>query len=114
MMARGDRREPIVRDEEDRRTFLRTLGEACERAGFGVHACAELRSTAKGDWRKGVLAALIQKETTVRLDWISETMRMGERSSCCRTIRRTREMMQRRKDWIEATRKIREMSISHD
>ena len=38
VMARGDRREPIVRDEEDRRTFLRTLGEGCERAGFGVHA----------------------------------------------------------------------------
>jgi REP-associated tyrosine transposase len=38
VMARGDRREPIVRDDEDRRTFLRTLGEACERAGFRVHA----------------------------------------------------------------------------
>ena len=62
----------------------------------------------------GVSQALIQKETTVRLDWISETMRMGERSSCCRTIRRTREMMQRRKDWIEVTRNIRGMSISHD
>ena len=38
VMARGDRREEIVRDDEDRRTFLRTLGEASERAGFRVHA----------------------------------------------------------------------------
>ena len=28
VMARGDRREAIVRDDGDRRTFVRTLGEA--------------------------------------------------------------------------------------
>lgn len=38
VMARGNRRESIVFDDTDRRTFLRTLGEACERAGFRVHA----------------------------------------------------------------------------
>jgi hypothetical protein len=78
-------------------------------AHFAV-SLAELRSAAKGDWRKGVLAALMQKETSVRLDWISEAMRMGQRSSCCRTIRLTREMIPRRNEWIEATEKIREMS----
>jgi hypothetical protein len=34
----GDRREPIVKDDDDRRTFVGTLGEACERAGFRIHA----------------------------------------------------------------------------
>ncbi len=38
VMSRGDRREDIFLDEEDRRRFLRTLGEACERAGWRVHA----------------------------------------------------------------------------
>lgn len=38
VMARGDRREAIVVDEEDRRMFVRTLGQACLRAGFRVHA----------------------------------------------------------------------------
>jgi REP element-mobilizing transposase RayT len=125
VMARGDQREPIVRDDEDRRTFLRTLGEACERAGFGVHAYTLMTNhyhllleTKEPNLSRGMgwlqNAFTIQKETTVRLDWISETMRMGERSSCCRTIRRTREMMQRRKDWIEVTEKIRGMSTSHD
>jgi putative transposase len=38
VMARGDRREAIVFDDEDRRTFLGTLGQACERSGFRVHA----------------------------------------------------------------------------
>ena len=38
VMARGDRRELIIRDDEDRRTFVRTLGEDCARAGFRVHA----------------------------------------------------------------------------
>ena len=38
VMARGDRREAIVRDDKDRRTFLRALGEACQREGFRLHA----------------------------------------------------------------------------
>jgi putative transposase len=35
---RGDRREPIVLSEGDRAAFVRTLGEACLRAGWRVHA----------------------------------------------------------------------------
>ena len=38
VMARGDRREAIVRDDPDRETFVRTLAEASERSGFRVHA----------------------------------------------------------------------------
>jgi REP element-mobilizing transposase RayT len=38
VMARGNRRGDIVFDDEDRRTFVRTLGEACKRAGFRIHA----------------------------------------------------------------------------
>jgi len=37
-MARGNRRENIFLDDEDRGFFLRTLGEACERTGWRVHA----------------------------------------------------------------------------
>ena len=37
-MARGDRRESIVRDDEDRQRFISTLGEACGRTGFLVPA----------------------------------------------------------------------------
>ncbi len=38
VMSRGDRRETIFLDDEDRKGFLRTLGEACERAGWEVLA----------------------------------------------------------------------------
>ena len=38
VMSRGDRKEEIFWDDEDRRQFLRTLGEACERACWQVHA----------------------------------------------------------------------------
>jgi REP element-mobilizing transposase RayT len=38
VMSRGDRKENIFLDDEDRRRFLRTLGEVCERAGWRVHA----------------------------------------------------------------------------
>lgn len=37
-MNRGDRREPIVRDDADRDRFLATLGEACGKTGWQVHA----------------------------------------------------------------------------
>src|SRR5271165_4861998 len=38
VMNRGDRREPIFQDDEDRRRFLSTLGEACGKTGWQVHA----------------------------------------------------------------------------
>ena len=37
-MSRGDRREAIFREDKDRELFLKTLGEACQKAGFQVHA----------------------------------------------------------------------------
>jgi hypothetical protein len=38
VLDRGDRREAIFRDAEDRERFLATLGEACARTGWRVHA----------------------------------------------------------------------------
>ena len=38
VMARGNRREDIVRDDDDRKCFVETLGEACAMAGWRVHA----------------------------------------------------------------------------
>jgi REP element-mobilizing transposase RayT len=38
LMARGDRREPIVYNDGDRKVFVRTLAQACERSGWEVFA----------------------------------------------------------------------------
>jgi len=38
VMNRGDRREEIFRDNEDRQRFLATLGETCAKTGWQVHA----------------------------------------------------------------------------
>ena len=38
VLDRGDRREAIYGDDEDRRAFLGTLEEACQRTGWRVHA----------------------------------------------------------------------------
>ena len=38
VMNRGDRREAIFRDDKDRLLFIETLGEACGKAGWQVHA----------------------------------------------------------------------------
>jgi putative transposase len=38
VMNRGDRRESIYEDDEDRSLFLETLGEACQKTDWEVHA----------------------------------------------------------------------------
>ena len=38
VLNRGDRREPIFRDELDHRRFLATLGETCAKTGWQIHA----------------------------------------------------------------------------
>ena len=38
VMNRGDRREAIFLDDEDCKKFIATLGEACEKTGWQVHA----------------------------------------------------------------------------
>lgn len=38
VMNRGDRREPIIHDETDAELFIETLGEACEKTQWLVHA----------------------------------------------------------------------------
>ena len=38
VMSRGDRREAIFLDDADRSEYLRTLGEACEKTAWQVHA----------------------------------------------------------------------------
>jgi len=38
VLDRGDRRGAIFKDDADRRRFLETLGEACARTGWRVHA----------------------------------------------------------------------------
>ena len=40
--SRGDRREDIYRDDEDRGTWLGVLGEVCERFNWRVHAYCEM------------------------------------------------------------------------
>ncbi len=38
LLDRGDRQEPIVRDDVDRECFVATLGQACMRTGWRVHS----------------------------------------------------------------------------
>jgi putative transposase len=38
VMNRGDRREPIFRGDADRQRFIATLGEACAKTDWQVHA----------------------------------------------------------------------------
>jgi hypothetical protein len=47
----------------------------------------------KGDWRKRLLAAMVQKETTMRLDRISDQLNMGTRAGTCRLAAESRKRL---------------------
>jgi hypothetical protein len=72
-----------------------------------------LRRAACNDWRKGLLAEAIQAETTVRLDWIRERLHMGDRSYCCRLVRRTRDQLPENAEWQKLRVQIVEMPRNH-
>jgi REP element-mobilizing transposase RayT len=38
VISRGDRREPIFKDDSDRERLLETLAEACQKTGWQIHA----------------------------------------------------------------------------
>jgi hypothetical protein len=60
---RGDRREPIFRDDSDRRLFSETFGQACAKTDWQVRAYGHLTS-----------------ETTMTLTWIAGRLRMGTKA----------------------------------
>ena len=44
VMNRGDRKEDIFVDDPDRQRFLETLGEACQKTGWQIHAFCLMRN----------------------------------------------------------------------
>jgi hypothetical protein len=91
------------------------LGQSLQQAARSSEvSLAELRDEAKSDWRKPLLAELVQSQTIMRLDWIRQTLNMGDRSSCCRLIRQTRQALPERREWSRIRKQIVEMSKKHD
>ena len=39
VMNRGDQREQVFKDDDDRQRFLSTLAEACRKTEWQLHAC---------------------------------------------------------------------------
>jgi len=106
--ANGYTGEDVAAHAEERAS--RILKSGLEYFAIGE---SELEEMARSDWRKGIIAGLIQQETTTRLDWISERLKMGVRSGCCRTIGQTRQEMEARKDWQQAHDEILKKSTFH-
>ena len=81
VMNRGDRRERIFLDDLDRRKFLATLGEACQKTGWQVHAYCLMRNPGAdyGAARQETAvqkAERVVKEEMERLGWDEEALRV--------------------------------------
>jgi hypothetical protein len=70
------------------------VAETLATAGWGYFGWndEDLGDLPKGQ-RKALLASLIQRETTVPLDWTSARLRMGVRAVACRSIKRKTNRM---------------------
>jgi hypothetical protein len=99
-MNRGDRKEATFRDDSDRSLFLDTLGEACAKTDWQVHAYClmnnhflvgeelkqrrwkqePLKQRPNGDVEKVKIAERLRCETTMTLAWIAEQLRMGTKT----------------------------------
>jgi len=89
-MSHGDRGETIFLDDQDRERFLETLGEACSKTGWRVHAYGlmlnhfhlvvetqEPNLVVGMKWLLSEIARRLRKETTMTLKWIAEALHMG-------------------------------------
>ena len=85
VMNRGNQREDIFRDDQDRQKFLSTLGEACAKTEWHLRKEIErlgwdedqLRARRKGHRSKVMLARRLRQETTMTLKWIAARLQMG-------------------------------------
>jgi len=61
VMSHGDCLEPIFKDDPDRERFVSTLGEACAKTGWQVHA-------------------LCLMDNHLHLEWIASRLHMGTKT----------------------------------
>jgi REP element-mobilizing transposase RayT len=86
-MSRGGRQEPIFRDDEDRQKFIATLGEACAKTGWQVHALWLMRNhfhlvleTPEGNlvagmkWFLGTYTGRFNREALKRRRWTEKDL----------------------------------------
>jgi REP element-mobilizing transposase RayT len=80
-MSRGDRQEPILKDDQDRLRFLDTLAEACEKTAWQVHAYCLMRN-------HFLVVEKPQPNLVAGMKWFLGTYNSGSegcRSDSCRT-----------------------------
>ena len=68
----------------------------------------------KGDWRKGIVAELIQQRALVDNGWLAEHLHLGARNGISRCVRRAQEHIRLRPKDGRLARKFRKLSSSFD
>ena len=107
VMSRGDQREDIFRDDEDRQRFLSALGEACGKTEWQVHAYCLMRNPGAdyGAARQETAvqkAERVGKEEMERLGWAEEALlaRRNGHGAKVRLARRLRQETTMSLKWI--------------
>ena len=109
VMSRGDQREDIFRDDDDREKFLSTLGEACVKTEWQVQAYCLMRNhfhlvleTPQSNLVFGMKWLLGLREELARLGWDQDQLRArrkGHRAKV-RLARRLRQETTMSLKWI--------------
>ena len=98
VINRGDQREDIFRDDEDRQRFLLTLGEACGKTEWQVHAYCLMRNSGRTTPRAREETAVQKAERVVqeemeRLGW-AEAALLARRKGHGAKVRLARRLRQ--------------------
>src|SRR6266699_2290245 len=89
VMNRGDRSDPIFEDDQDRHRLLESLGQACQKTGWQVHAYCLMSNhfhlvletpQPKGHHVKVKIAQQLREQTPMHRQWIADRLRMGSAS----------------------------------
>ena len=87
VMARGNRREEIFMDEEDRRFFLEAMAEVCAQTRWRVHAWV-MMGNHYHLFIETAEASLVGKNRGV-LRWLAARLKMRSAANVSQTLRRT-------------------------
>jgi len=68
----------------------------------------------KGDWRKGMLAALIRKRALVDNGWPATRLSMGARNAVSRSIKQSKEFVKSDRIAKRVAKELEKMSKSFD
>ena len=111
VMARGNQGRDVFRDNQDRKRFLTSLGEACAKTGWQVHACVLMGNHYHLLLQSPEPNLVEGMKWPMPLRWVSERLHMGHYSRVTQAVSRMRRRPGRK---LEQLRRKLAQALNHE